>query len=478
VGGAAMQDLAEAPFQRGGSWANDGYIYFAPTNLGGIWRVPEGGGTSSEVTKKDLAKSEISHRWPHFIAGTKTILFTVWTGPGNDEHNVAIQEIGGTEHHVLVKGGEAARYASKLGMLFYKNLGDLFAVTWRPPSIDLGRAVPVEMPEHTSDSSNEGSGNYAVSNSGTLVYVSGGRSRNSARLVWVDRAGKVETLPMPERDYENVTISPDGTRAIVQIREGTTNLWMYDFARNTLTSIGNSGGSSQSPVWTADGARIIYRGTRQGFRNLWWRAADGSGAEERLATKADATQSPTSVSRDGRWLLFNENSAQVAGGVSTWLMDLSGDRTPRMLFSPSAGESDGQFSPDGKWIAYQAAVSTRQEIFVSPFPGPGPRQQVSSDGGTEPIWSRDGHELFFQNGARLMGVRVTPGATWSSSSPQVINEGRFLRSINGNTCWTISPDGSRFLRIQMVEPERAITHVDLVLNWFSEVNQQVSRGAK
>jgi serine/threonine-protein kinase len=478
VGGAAMQDLAEAPFQRGGSWANDGYIYFAPTNLGGIWRVPEGGGTSSEVTKKDLAKSEISHRWPHFIAGTKTILFTVWTGPGNDEHNVAIQEIGGTEHHVLVKGGEAARYASKLGMLFYKNLGDLFAVTWRPPSIDLGRAVPVEMPEHTSDSSNEGSGNYAVSSSGTLVYVSGGRSRNSARLVWVDRAGKVETLPMPERDYENVTISPDGTRAIVQIREGTTNLWMFDFARNTLTSIGNSGGSSQSPVWTADGARIIYRGTRQGFRNLWWRAADGSGAEERLATKADATQSPTSVSRDGRWLLFNENSAQVAGGVSTWLMDLSGDRTPRMLFSPSAGESDGQFSPDGKWIAYQAAVSTRQEIFVSPFPGPGPRQQVSSDGGTEPIWSRDGHELFFQNGARLMGVRVTPGATWSSSSPQVINEGRFLRSINGNTCWTISPDGSRFLRIQMVEPERAITHVDLVLNWFSEVNQQVSRGAK
>src|SRR6185369_6346851 len=262
----------------------------------------------------------------HFIAGTKTILFTVWTGPGNDEHNVAIQEIGGTEHHVLVKGGEAARYASKLGMLFYKNLGDLFAVMWRPPGIDLGRAVPVEMPEHTSDSSNEGSGNYAVSSSGTLVYVSGGRSRNSARLVWVDRAGKVETLPVPERDYENVTISPDGTRAIVQIREGTTNLWMYDFARNTLTSIGNSAGSSQSPVWTADGARIIYRGTRQGFRNAWWRAADGSGVEERLATKADATQSPTSVSRDGRWLLFNENSAQVAGGVSIWLMDLAGDR--------------------------------------------------------------------------------------------------------------------------------------------------------
>jgi serine/threonine-protein kinase len=476
VGGAAMQDLAEAPFQRGGSWGADGFIYFAPTNLSGIWRVPDGGGTASEITRKDLSNGEISHRWPQVIPGTKTLLFTLWTGPGNDEHNVAVQEIGANDHHVLVKGGDAPRYSAKLGMLFYKRLSDLFAVAWHPSTIDLGRAVPVAMPEHTNDSGNEGSGNYAISNSGTMAYVGGGGSRNSARLVWIDRAGKVETLNLPERDYENVMISPDGTRAIVQIREGMTTLWIYDFSRNTLTSIGNSVGSSQSPVWTTDSARIIYRGTQQGFRNLWWRAADGSGAEERLATKDDATQSPTSVSPDGRWLLFNENSAKSVGGVAIWLMDLAGDRTSRLLFAQSTGESDGQFSPDGKWIAYQATVSSRQEIFVSPFPGPGPRRQVSTEGGTEPLWSRDGHELFFQNGAQLMGVTVTSGAVWSSSQPKVINEGRFLRSINGNTCWTISPDGSRFLRIQMVEPERAKTHIDLVLNWFSEVKQQVSRG--
>jgi Tol biopolymer transport system component len=334
------------------------------------------------------------------------------------------------------------------------------------------------MPERTNDNGNEGSGNYAVSSSGAMAYVGGGRSRNAARLVWVDRAGKVENLNLPERDYENVMISPDGTKAIVQIREGMTTLWIYDFARNALTPLGNSAGSSQSPLWTSDGTHIVYRGTRQGFRNVWWRAADGSGAEDRLATKDDATQSPTSVSPDGHWLLFNENSSKSVGGVAIWLMDLAGDRTSRLLFAQSAGESDGQFSPDGKWIAYQAAVSSRQEIFVSPFPGPGPRQQVSTGGGTEPLWSRDGHELLFQNGAQLMGVTVTPGSAWSSTSPRVINEGRFLRSINGNTCWTISKDGSQFLRIQMVEPERAITHIDLVLNWFSEVKQQVSRDVK
>jgi serine/threonine-protein kinase len=433
VSGAAMQALADAPFSRGGAWGADGYIYFAPTNIGGIWRVPENGGTATEVTRKDSAGGEISHRWPHVIAGTNILLFAAWTGPGNDEHSVAIQEIGGKEHHVLVKGGDAPRYLPKLGLLIYARLGDLFAVSWRPPNTDLGRSVPVAITERTSEAAIEGSGNYAVSGAGTLAYVTGGRSLNSARLVWIDRSGKLEPLALPERDYDNVAISPDRTRAIVQIRGGKTELWIYDLARGTLTPVGDSAGSSQSPVWTADGSRIIYRGTSKGYRNLYWRMADGSGGEERLATKQDATQSPTSVSPDGRWLLFNENSAQESGGVGIWLMPLDGDRTPRHLFSAPGGEADGQFSPDGKWIAYQVAVSSRQEIYVSPFPGPGPRHQVSIDGGIEPLWSRDGRELFFQNGGKLMAVTVTPGAAWSASEPHVVYKGRFLRGSNGNT---------------------------------------------
>ena len=400
VGGAAMQSLADARFSRGGAWGNDGFIYFAPSNIGGIWRVPESGGTATEVTRKDSASGEISHRWPHVVAGSNMLLFAVWTGPGNDEHNVAIQEIGGKDHHILVKGGDAPRYAAKLGMLIYVRLGELFAVSWRPPNSDLGRAVPVAMSERINEVRTEGSGNYAVSGAGTLAYVAGGRSLNSTRLVWTDRAGKVEPLPLPERNYENVMISPDGTRAIVQIRGGKTELWIYDLARSTLTPIGESAGSSQSPLWTSDGSRIIYRGTSKGFRNLYWRMADGSGGEERLATKQDATQTPTSVSPDGHWLVFNENGAQEPGGVNIWLMQLDGERTARHFFTMPAGESDGQFSPDGKWLAYQANVSSRQEIYVSPFPGPGPRRQVSIDGGIEPLWSRDGRELFFQSGSR------------------------------------------------------------------------------
>jgi serine/threonine-protein kinase len=151
VGGAAMQTLADAPFSRGGAWGSDGFIYFAPTNIGGIWRVPEGGGTATEVTRKDPASGEISHRWPHLVSGSNMLLFAVWTGPGNDEHNVAIQEIGSKDHHILVKGGDAPRYVQNLGMLLYVRLGELFAVSWRPSNPDLGRAVPVAMSERINE---------------------------------------------------------------------------------------------------------------------------------------------------------------------------------------------------------------------------------------------------------------------------------------------------------------------------------------
>jgi Tol biopolymer transport system component len=295
------------------------------------------------------------------------------------------------------------------------------------------------------------------------------------RLVWVDRAGALRPAEAPERAFENVVVSPDGTRAIVQIRSSTTDIWMFEFERNTLTPIGRSAGSSQAPLFTPDGLRVIYRGTRKGTRNIYWRAVDGSGEEECLTNKPDTSQTPTSVSRDGRWLLFNENDPADPGGITSWMLRLDGDHTPQRLFRDSAGENDPQISPDGKWIAFIARVSSRQEIFVAPFPAAAPRRQVSIDGGDEPLWSHDGRELYFQNGAKLMAVAITTGATLSAGVPRLVHEGRFFRTINGNTSYGITPDGSRFLRIQQVAPARPITRMDLVLNWFQELNRREAR---
>ncbi len=470
VGGGALQTLADAPYQRGGSWGGDGYIYFAPVNSSGIWRVRESGGPAEEVTRKDTAKGEISHRWPHVVAGTSTLLFGMWTGPGDDEQNVAVQTIGESRHHVLVTGGGSPRHAATPGTLLYTHLGTLFAVPWRPPQTDLGQAVPVVMPEQTFDAGlNENGGTYDVSASGTLAYLSGGRARNSSRLVWIDRTGKATLPPLPERNYDTAVISPDGRKAIVQIREGVISFWMFDLARNTLTPIGTGAGSSQAPVWTPDGSRVIYRATRRGLRNIYWRPVDGSSEEEALTTKPDVLQSPSTISPDGRFLVFNETGAQEKGGNGLWVMQLDGDRTPRRLFPQAADEENPQLSPDGKWVAFEAPVSARKEIHVSPFPGPGPRHQISTNGGAEPLWSRDGRELFFQEGAKLMVAAVRASTTFSSEPPRVLYEGRFLAAVNSRTAFSITPDGSRFLRIQRVEPERAITRVDLVLNWFDEL---------
>jgi serine/threonine-protein kinase len=479
VTGAALQQLADAPFHRGGDWGDDGFIYYAPTNIGGIWRVPEAGGTPTLVTQLDTIVGEVSHRWPHRIAGSKTLLYAAWTGPGDDEHSVALQTLGSTEHSLLIKGADAPQYATRPGLLLYTHRGELFTVPWRPGESGIGKAVPSTAVERPNDGiGNEGSGNFSVSDDGTLGYISSGGSYNNQRLVWVDRAGATTTLPLPERAYENVALSPDGSRAVMQIREGVTRLWIYDFGRNTLTPIGPGTGSSQAPQWTPDGKSIFYRGTRRGTRNLYRLLVDGSGGEERLTTQRGVIQTPTSLSADGRTLLYDQSGPDEPDGTGIWALRLGTDSAPRRLFPLPATGRDGQLSPDGKWVAFQATVSSRMEVFVAPFSGAGERRLISTDGGTEPLWSHDGRELFYQNGDKLMGVAVTPGATFSAGAPRVRHDGRFFRTITGNTSFSITNDGSRFLRIQPVDPFPSITHIELVLNWFAELDRRTAAGSK
>nr|MBA2259953.1 PD40 domain-containing protein [Acidobacteriota bacterium] len=463
VGSAAVQVIADdIADPRGGTWAADGTIYFAPTNVSGLWKVPASGGRPSEVTMLDRQRGEVSHRWPHALPDG-SLLFSSWTGPGPDEHAILRLTPATVERQVLITTGDTPRYVAG-GYLAYGRLDALFAVPWRSTQTTLDNVAPISLPE-LPRLENEGAAIYDVSANGTLAYISGGTGRYAQRIVWVDRAGAIEATPMPERDYEAVALSPDGRRAVVQVREGTMGLWIFDFSRHTLTPLATSGGSSQGAVWTVDGQRIIYRGTRHGTRNIYWKSADGSGEEERLTTKPNVIHTPSSVSPDGQWLVFVEGGGQALGS-STWALRLQGDRTPRQLL-PSV--ANGQVSPDGRWLAYQSNASGQFEVYATPFPGPGPRIPVSVDGGENPLWSRDGRELFYTTEDSMMAVTLTPGATLSVSAPRLLFEGRYRPASNSVTPFSVSPDGRRFLRVQQVQPDRPVTRIDVVLNWFSEL---------
>ena len=459
--GAVQNVISISTEPRGGVWAPDGTIYYAPHNVAPLWKVAAAGGTPVEATQLDVARGEVSHRWPQLLADG-SLLFSAWTGPGRDEHAIINHHPATGVSRLLATTGDTPRFVPT-GHLVYARLDALFAVPWRDLTKGLDDAAPIPLPEQPRIE-NEGAADYVVSANGTVAYLAGGPARYAQRVVWVDRGGSVEPLPLPEKDYEAVALSPDAQRAVLQIQEGAIGLWLYDFARRTLAPFATASGSSQGAVWTADGGRIVYRGTRQGTRNLYWKPTDGSGDEERLTTKPGVVHTPTSVSPDGQWLAFAEGGGAVQG--TTLVMSLTGDRTPRVFMK---GGVSAEFSPDGKWIAYQSAESGNLEVYLAPFPGPGPRIPVSAGGGESPIWSRDGTELFYTNASRLMAVSITRGPTLSVSAPRVLFEGRFRGNLNTVTPFDISPDGRRFIRVQQAQHDRAVTRIEVVLNWASQL---------
>jgi Tol biopolymer transport system component len=225
-------------------------------------------------------------------------------------------------------------------------------------------------------------------------------------------------------------------------------------------------------MWTPEGKRIIYRGTRTGFRNIYWRAADGTGDEERLTT-SDNVQTPGSISPDGKWLAFSENFLTAGTGNDIWFLPLDGDRKPEPFLTTPFNEGTMRLSPDGHWLAYTSNQSGRNQIYVEGFPHRKDRSQLSTEGGSYPVWARDGRELFYLSGDKMMAVNVTTQPTFAAESPRLLFESRYERSQAGVAGYDVSADGKRFLMIQSSEPEQPTTQIQIVLNWFEELKQHV-----
>jgi Tol biopolymer transport system component len=359
------------------------------------------------------------------------------------------------------------------GHLVYLAAGTLQAVPFDLDSLKTGGS-PVSVVSDFETTVNGGA-LAVVAGDGTMAYVQGSAAGTPRTLVWVDRQGHETPISAPPRPYLLPALSPDGTRVAVFANDQERDVWIWDLGRTTLTRLTSAPGVDVVQVWTPDGRRLIFTSERAGVRNLFWQAADGSGAVERL-TESPNTQYPTAVSPDGRRLIFAEETSTT--GTDVMMIELDGAHRVTPLVQSPFIERNGIISPDGRWLAYEANDSGRFEIYVRPFlEVHGGHWQVSTTGGTRPLWTRNGQELVYVSptGA-LLGVGVARGPSWAATTPTLlVKEGYFTIPTWWGRSYDISPNAQRFLMIKEggADGTAAPASIIVVQHWVEELKRLV-----
>ena len=466
VSGGAAVTLRGIGDPRGGSWGSQGTIIFAPGSASTLYQISDEGADARPLTQ--FQNGDGTHRWPEVLPGGKAVAFVAGTNMSNAR--IVVRAFQSGAQRDFGQGGTYPRYMPS-GHLIYAQGTTLMAVPFDPERLETkGPAVP--MVEGVAVSSS-GAAQYSISSTGSLLYVSGGATLVQRKLVWVNRNGKEEILAAPAQAYGYPRLSPDGRRVAV---ETENQIWIYDLSRDTLTRFTFEGSPNQSPVWTPDGKHIAFYSSKAGPSNIWWQLADGSGGLEQLGTGL-YPQIPRSWSPDGQLLAFHENNPITKKDI--WVLRLSDHKAEPFLRTPFS-EGGPVFSPDGHWLAYISDESGRQEIFIQPYPGPGGKWQISTEGGNEPAWSRNGRELFFRSGSKMMAVEVTAQPTFSAGKPKVLFEGQYLAVTPGltGTAFDVSSDGQRFLMVKETERAAPNAQINVVLNWSEELKRRVPAGNK
>jgi serine/threonine-protein kinase len=320
------------------------------------------------------------------------------------------------------------------------------------------RGAPVSVLDAVFRSENGGGAYFAVAPTGDLVFVPGGHART---LVRADRNGRRMPLTDERRGFRHPRVSPDGRQVAVVIDPRPSQIWVYDIARRSRVPLATDGHNLGS-LWTPDGRRVTYSSNG----DIYWRPADGSTAAERLLAR-DRAQYGQSWSRDGRFLIFDDDHARSRFDI--WVLPLNGD--PRPLVATLAHELGPRLSPDDRWLAYQSDESGRPEVYVRPFPNVNDgKWTVSTSGGGWPVWSPTGRELFYMRGTTMMAVPIqSRGAAFAAAAPEPLFSGPFE---TGSPQFDISPDGSYFVMVE-ADPNARPTQIHVVVNWGEELKRLV-----
>ncbi len=363
----------------------------------------------------------------------------------------------------MIAPGNRPLYAPTGHLLYHSGLVN-YAIPFDPVRLETsGASVPLT----------EVAGSFDVSATGTLAYTTRSTTiLRSGELVWVDRDGQQQLVTEGRRGYQPAPrIAPDGRRIAVTSapeREIPVDIWTLDLDRDVFSRITISTGTDAAirPVWSGDGSRIFFASNRNGPFEIFAKSSDGTG--EATQVTFGALRFPTSISADGRLLFYTETGVDSDRNIGVLRLDV--ESAPELIFDSKFNERLATLSPDGKWLAYVSDESGQLEVYVVSFPDLGQRQQVSRNGGGEPLWAPNGLELFYRRSDSMMAVPVELGARFDAGAPVELFSGPFQR---GSTNYDVSPDGLRFLMIRVPEDSGTEDQIHLVLNWFEELKRLV-----
>ena len=462
VSGGTAHTLADAPDAGGGTWSPEGIIVFVPRR-GPLYRVSASGGPATPLLELDRVRQEVSHSRPSFLPDGRHLLYLV-ESPDPRTAGIYVTSVAGEKPRLLIRehdmfvGGATqpgrVGFAYSLGYLLFLRDGTLFAQSFDVRRAQLtGEAFPI--PGQGGEVITPAWGRFSVSQNGVLAYI--GRPLNSVQLILYDRRGKVlEPIGKPAA-YSSVALSPDEKRVAVERADPKAGIdvWMLELSSGISTRLTFGEGGSSDPVWSPDGRQLAYVVFR-GYAGDLYRTVIAKGGQERLFESGESNY-PQQWSNDGRSILFINQD-----GKSLYRLPLSGGLKPEVLLRTSFAKDEFHLSPDGRWIAYNSLESGQWEVYVASFPSFAHKRQVSRDGGCQPLWRKDGKELFYLGlrGA-LMSVDVSAGSSFEASVPRLLFQTPIIvNPVIDQYC--VTGDGQRFLLATPVGEAEPIT---VMLNW-------------
>jgi eukaryotic-like serine/threonine-protein kinase len=463
----AIEELCDATDSRGGAWGADGTILYGPDSRSAMWGCSAGKRSPVALTALDRSKAETSHRWPWFLPDGRHFLYFARTG-GKPIDSVYAASLDSPERKFILEASSGVAYVAPGYLLFVRGR-TLFAQAFDARKLELrGEAVPIaEGVEPTGEVGPSAYGPFSASGNGVLVYRTG--ANDLSQLTWFDRHGKaLGTLGPPGR-YDQLAPSPDGKRLALERTDpslSTSDIYLVELSTGAFSRFTFDPASESNPAWSPDGKRIAFSANRTGEYNIYWKPSDGASGEERLL-ESNELELPVGWSPDGKYLVYED--ASPATDYDFWLLPLTGeDRKPRPYIVGPGIQEFGGVSPDGRWFVYESDESGRHEIYVQSFPSASGKWQITSEGGFQPQWRRDGREIFYlAPNRKIMAVATELSPTFHAGAPQPLFEAPI--SMNGiadsSARFSFSSDGQRVLVVAEVGERAASSAIRVVVNW-------------